>query len=424
MDLFELDRFNPWWKTGKVRAELLMPFHRNLFFELEKFLPLRQMILIQGLRRTGKSTLLFQLIDDLLKKHDSSQVLYFSFDESVFGFRDVLECYQKNILGKSFNDFDKPIFLFLDEIQKVDDWENKLKVYYDLYPKIKIFVSGSASVSLRRKSNESLAGRIFDFTLDTLSFDEFLQLNSKPLNDILARPKLWDRDILPLFYRFLKFGSFPELALEENEELARKYILQNVVERIIYKDLPEEFGLKDLELLKALVFLLGQKPGQLINYHALSKNLHRDQRTIANYIEFLEFGLLVKLVFNYRGSRLASMRKLKKVYLSSPNIAFALNSNPESILPFLLENLVLVKTNAKFFYRNHFEVDFVLPEDDLLTAIEVKSSDVKTKQLEHFNHAFPGKVKKMVIVDFESEGLQGDIQIISAWKFLLFWPKS
>ncbi|MEM3555953.1 MAG: ATP-binding protein [Candidatus Micrarchaeia archaeon] len=420
MDLEEIEKFNPWWRTGTVKEDWLKPYKRKIYFELLKYINKRQVLLIQGLRRMGKTTLMFQLIQELLSKTQPKNILYFSFDEIAFDLKEVMETYQRQVLGRAFDESKERIYLFLDEIQKVDDWENKIKVYYDLYPNLKFIISGSASVSLRKKAKESLAGRVFDFTAEPLSFEEFLELKGEDVRKIKEKPEIWKRRIIPLFHTYLKFGTFPELVNEEDEEAAKKYIINNVVERIIYKDLPEEFKIKDLELLKNLVFLLGKNPGVLLNYKEIAKNLGRDQRTISNYFEYLQFSFLIKFVFNYRGSPLASLRKLKKVYFVTPNIPFALNEKTERIMPALLENLVLLKTNAKFFYKDGYEIDFVLVEDGRVIPIEVKSESIKLKQLRRFIQKFGRKVKKAFIVDFEKEEKIDGIYVVPAWKLLLF----
>lgn len=425
MDIEELEKFNPWWRTNAVKEEWLKPFKRKLYFEVLKYLNRRQILLIQGLRRMGKTTLMFQLIHELLSKTKPKNILYFSFDEIAFDLKDVMETYQKLVLGRTFDETKERIYVFLDEIHKVEDWENKIKVYYDLYPNLKFIISGSASVSLRRRGKESLAGRVFDFTAEPLSFEEFLELRGEDVSGIKKNPNIWKRRIMPLFYTYLKFGTFPELVGEEDEEVARRYIINNVVERIIYRDLPDEFTIKDLELLKNLVFLIGKNPGMLVNYKEIAKNLGRDQRTISNYFEYLQFSLLIRFVFNYRGSPLASLRKLKKIYFATPNIVFALNDKPESILPALLENVVLLKTDAKFFYKNTYEVDFVLVEDGLLIPLEVKSESIKLKQLKRFIQKFSKKVKDAFLIDFEEEGRADGISVLPAWKLLLFgWSRT
>jgi len=323
------------------------------------------------------------------------------------------------ILHSNFEDSPEPIYLFFDEIQKQDGWENTVKTYYDLYPGIRFFLSGSASAGLRKRSTESLAGRILDFTLSPLLFEEFLELNGKNTGKIKEDPDLWKREIIPLFYRYLKYGQFPELARETDETFAKKYLLNTIIERVIYRDLPEEFGIKDIELLRNIIILIGKNPGMIVKYSEISKKFGRDQRTVANYFEYLEYGLLLRFVYNYRGGALASMRKMKKVYFSSPNLVFALTQNLDRVLPLMLENLVACQTGAKFFYRNGFEVDFVAETEDGLVAIEVKNKQNEVSQLLKFREKFTDKTIDSYLLDVEGEGERDGVRIIPVWKFLL-----
>ncbi|MDG6928546.1 MAG: ATP-binding protein [Nitrososphaerota archaeon] len=419
MELEELSRFNSWWTTGLVREAVLEKYKRKLYDELKKNLGRRQALLVWGMRRVGKTVLALQLIDDLLKGGVNPRfIVYFSFDEAPSDVRDVLETYQKLVLNTTFEAIDGTIYVFLDEIQKVQDWESKIKVYYDLYPRVKFVLTGSAAVALRKRSRESLAGRIVAFLLEPLSFEEFLELSGKEVGAVRKNPGLWDREMTGLLYRYMRCGSFPELVGEDDEEFARNYVLGNVIERVVYRDVPQEFGLRDVELLRSLLYLVARNPGAVVNYRELSKNLGRDQRTISNYMEYLEYGLLVRLVHNYRGSPLASARKMKKAYLGTPNLAFAFGQPDSHVAPKLLENLVLVKTDAKFFYRNNFEVDFVLVHEGNLIGIEVKEDESDIRQLKLFLKHFPGKVVKAVLVAAGRETIEG-VEVVPAWEFLL-----
>ncbi|MCX6699301.1 MAG: ATP-binding protein [Methanomicrobiales archaeon] len=415
----ELERFNPWWTKGGVPLEWTQEYRRKLYFAIEPYVKRRQILLVYGLRRVGKTTLMMQVISSLLKFTNPRHILYFSFDEEMFTIKDVLESYQKVILHRNFEDSPGPLYLFFDEIQKRDGWENTVKTYYDLYPDTRFFLSGSASAGLRKRSTESLAGRILNFTLPPLLFEEFLELNGKNTGKIKEDPDLWKREIIPLFYRYLKFGQFPELARETDETFAKKYLLNTIIERVIYRDLPEEFGIKDIELLRNIIILIGKNPGMIVKYSEISKNFGRDQRTVANYFEYLEYGLLLRFVYNYRGGALASMRKSKKVYFSSPNFVFALNQNLDRVLPLMLENLVACQTGAKFFYRDGFEVDFVAETEDGLVAIEVKNKQNEVSQLLKFREKFTDKTIDSYLLDVEGEGEKDGVRIIPVWKFLL-----
>jgi predicted AAA+ superfamily ATPase len=113
------------------------------------------------------------------------------------------------------------------------------------------------------------------------------------------------------------------------------------------------------------------------------------------------------------------MRKMKKVYFSSPNFAFALNLDLDRVLPLMLENLVASQTGAKFFYRNGFEVDFITETESGLVAIEVKRSKQEVKQLKRFIEKFGDKTIDAFVLDAEGEGEKDGVRIVPIWKFLL-----
>ena len=92
---------------------------------------------------------------------------------------------------------------------------------------------------------------------------------------------------------------------------------------IIYKDIEREFRVNDGDLLKALIKMISNRPGMTLNFKAISENIGRDQRTISNYFEYLEFGLLAKIIYNYRENEFISLRKLKKCYPVTPNSRYS-----------------------------------------------------------------------------------------------------
>jgi hypothetical protein len=219
MELRTIEQFNDWWTTGKVRANLLKPYKRPLFHQILKYHDDKQIILVYGLRRVGKTTLFYQLIQQLLDDGvDPGNILYFSFDVTKAELKDVLRTYEQEKLRRNFDSAAR-IFIFFDEIHKTGDWQNELKIFYDLYPNIKFFICGSASISIQKRATESLAGRMYDFMLNPLSFNEFLKLKGVPVE--FDEWQLYERSVLPLFHDYLLKGGFPEILEEESEERRR-----------------------------------------------------------------------------------------------------------------------------------------------------------------------------------------------------------
>jgi len=391
MDMETLLRFNPWWESGEISEELAKPFKRKLFYEVLKVLGKRQIVEIVGLRRVGKTTLLYQLIQTLLKKVNERKVLYFSFDEEIGSVKELIRVYEREVIHKKIEDAGK-VYIFLVEIQKCKNWDSQLKIFYDLYPNIKFFISGSASLLLDKKAKESLAGRVIGFTLKPLSFGEFLEFKGTRIKKL----KLGERTLATQFFDYLKKGGFIELTFEESDKRIREYVRANVLERIIFRDVPEAFGARDLELMKTLVELFCKESGMILNVDSLARDLGRSKLTISNYIYYLRFSMLIRLVKNLRKGFLIASRKRKKVYVNSTAFIYAYRDVREAIERFL-ETYVCAALDLEYYYRDRFEIDFI-KKNKRIVGIEVKSK-VRKSEVEAFSKKLSRLgIKKGIVV--------------------------
>lgn len=122
----ELQNFNPWWRDGKIPPKFI-DRKRKIFIEIIKYLDRRQIVMFTGLRRVGKTTLMYQIIDDLLRKGiNSYNILYFSFDEMRFDLDNSIKQYETEVLREDISK--KKVFILLDEIQKLESWPSKMKL--------------------------------------------------------------------------------------------------------------------------------------------------------------------------------------------------------------------------------------------------------------------------------------------------------
>lgn len=419
LNIEKLFEMNHWWKLGKIKQEFVPSFKRNLFEGVLKYIKLRQIIGIVGLRRVGKTTLFYQLIDYLIKKTDPKNIIYFSFDETKSELQDLFKLYEEDIIKRKIGE--EKIFVFLDEIQKLEDWQNKIKIYYDLYPdKIKFFISGSASLNILLKAKESLAGRIFYFYLDLLSFREFIELRKKDIKEITKNPVLWKKEIRIELNNYL-LKPFPEI-VNMSDDISKKYIKEAVIEKIVLKDLSSLFEIREMEVIEKIINLIASNPGLIINLDDLSKDFGVSRQVISNYLYYLQTCFLVKQVKNFRGSFKVTSRKLKKYYLLHPCFSLSLTS-PE--IGKVMENLVAFKINANYYWREREkEVDFVLKDKEIL-PIEVKYKDsVGKKELKNIlNFMEKFKVKKALVItnDYEDEEVidKKKIKFIPLWTFSL-----
>lgn len=369
--------FNPWWRTGEVPPSLVGR-KRRAFKELQPYLDLRQILILYGLRRAGKTTLMFQIIEELLKKRGVSplQILYFSFDEESEDIAEILKTYEAEVLGERVSD-GRNIYLFLDEIQKLESWPDKVKIVYDLNPNIKIFLSGSAALNLSKGGKESLAGRFFEFPIEPLDFDEYLDFKNIDIDR--RRETVYEAEIKRSLKDFMITGGFIE-ALELDDIRRRKYFREGLLERVIFRDLPESFSVRSADLLQRCMNVFAAHPGMILDYRNLGNDLGYDQRTVSDYVSYLEYAMLVRKLYNYSSNRLTSEKKMRKVYPSNTAFSFALSGESDFLA--LAEQFFANTLKAGFFWRSpqKDEVDLVLASEEGVVPIEIKMrSDIKAR---------------------------------------------
>ena len=350
MERETLERWNEWWFTGKVPAELAPEQARDLFAQLEPLLTSRQVLLVVGLRRTGKTTLLYQLIRRLLEKGiQKDALLYFSFDEKVESVEELLQAYQEQ-RGVDFRN--ERVVVFLDEIQKVPGWENQLKKYYDLYPKMKVIISGSESPFLSAQTKETLAGRVYEFVLPTLSFSEYVRFSGQNPEALPAARAQ------QLCTEFVMQGGFPEMMGKDGRE--RERYAKAVADKVVFQDLAPLTGVRDAEVMKALIETIAVNPGMYMEYQSLAKQLGKDRRSIKSYVQLLEQGFLVRVLGNYRKGRLASLRKTKRAYLTDTSFLAAYKGQvDEAFFGRMVETAVVNGLDGRMFWKNSHEVDLI-----------------------------------------------------------------
>ena len=294
--------FNPWWKG---------PFHldykeRELYAKLQKYLPLPQILAFTGLRRVGKTTILYKIIQDFTEKGTNPRkILYFSFD-------DFKEAELRMVLQAAEELTEvKPQLIIFDEIQKVPGWEGQLKVLYDLLgKKTKILISGSESLFIKKKLKETLAGRIFEFKVELLTFKEFLNFQGLTFHP----SSLYEKELAKAFQEYIQSMGFPELLSITDKEIIKKYIQEGIIDKIIYKDIPALFKVKDVSVLQSLLNVFMHEPGQIIELSALATQFHLSRQTISNYLVYLEESFLLQKLYNFSNNRRKVERKLKKYY--------------------------------------------------------------------------------------------------------------
>lgn len=408
-----LIELNPWWKA----PPRLDYKEREVYAEVQRFMQRPQVVALTGLRRVGKTTLMLKIAEDAMAKgFDPKDVVFFSFDEfRQADIRAVLKEYEA-VLGREFGA--RKHLVLLDEIQKLEGWEDQLKAIYDAQHKhMKVVISGSESLFIRAKSRETLAGRIFEFKVEPLSFREYLAFK-----DVAHEPiGLHGKELARLFDEFVRTLGFPELVGERDKTVIRKYVRESIVDRIVYRDLPGVLKIRDIALMEQLLNIIMEDPGQIVEVSALSKELGASRQTVSTYMSHLEKSFLVRKLYNFSTGRRKVERKLKKYYptVVSVDLLFREDDQARSRI---FEWLVVNQLKAEYFWRDPYknEVDIVLVNGKPV-PVEVKFGNVDSSGLLAFMRKF--KVDKGHVISPDREETHTHdgktISIVPAFKFLL-----
>ncbi len=437
---------NPWWLNKQI-PDFYNSMSKRLYFNL--FYPfvieneIKRALVLMGPRRVGKTVMLFHSIQQLINDGVNPQKIFFiGIDNPIYvnlGLEDILD-----LCKKSLNHSDlKECYVFFDEIQYLKNWERHLKILVDSYPKTKFVVSGSAAAALKWYSTESGAGRFTDFMLPPLTFQEYIHL--KNLNHLIYKGSIsYDDNQIPYcltfdikalnkeFLHYLNFGGYPEVVLSERiQSDMGQYVKNDIVDKVLLRDLPSLYGIKDVQELNRFFTYLAYNTGNEFSYETMSKESGIQKDTLKKYLEYLEAAFLIKVLnkVDLKAKRLKRISRFK-VYLTNSSLRTALFSpivETDNEMGNLVETGVLSqwmhRENLDLNYarwkegRNEGEVDLVLLDDKSfkpLWGVEIKWSNryfYKPKELKslinfcksnNFNKALVSSIDELGVKEIDN----------------------
>jgi len=375
-----LTAFNPWWKSGSIRPEFAKTYKRFAFYEAKKILShesIRRAVVLTGTRRVGKTTIQYQIIESLLKSAINPQrIVFISLDHPLLKLcklNEILDCYHANIYGN------EDCHYFLDEVQYAADWDRWVKTIYDTRPLSRMVATGSASPALKKKATESGVGRWTVMQVPTLSFYEYCEMLDveRPTLPVDARPTAlfrYDKRELTLLMtqlsglqkhlgRYLTVGGFPELALAKDEFLAQAVMREDVVDKVLKRDIPALYNIRNSTELERIFLYLCYCSSNIIAVDAIAKELDGVSRsTVDDYIEYMESANLIYRSFPVEMSGKKVLKAKAKIYIADAAIRNAvlmddnLMTDPEQ-LGITVETAVY-KHIAAFYYQNTTRVGY------------------------------------------------------------------
>lgn len=432
-----LYNFNEQWKDKKVPERFKGTIKRDSFYKIKDYLKERQILSITGLRRTGKTTIIYQLIDSLLENGvDPKNILYFSFDEITTKnpeiIDEIIRYYHATIVQKDLQDKERK-FIFFDEIQKVEDWQAIIKRYYDLKYNLKFIVSGSESLSIRKKTKESLAGRTYEFLINPLSFLEYLKfrginVENKTYEKIYEELIIKQDKIKNLYEKYLLNGGFPE-TIELDIEKTQEYIKNVVLDKIIYSDIPALFKLTNPEILAKIMEIASNNTSGLFELKNIIESLNVSRNTASSYLSYLENSFLIKLSYNYTKSKVKQLRTSRKIYVTDTGIINSIlkrrELKTEEDYGKIVETQVFNEVSDKyetFFWRDkkQNEIDIII-KNKKIAPIEVKyRNEIREKDTKTLNIFMKDKeINEGILITKNLFKTSKNIKYIPSWLFSL-----
>ena len=335
-----LDRLkfdNPWWETGEIESrfsKLPRRSYYQIFYDLLRDKSINRAAILMGPRRVGKTVLVYHAISQLISEGVSSEsILYLSLETPIYTGLS-LDKIVTTFRGLYIHARNSPLYIFFDEVQYHKDWEVHLKSLVDSYPSFRFIATGSAAAALRLKSQESGAGRFTDFLLPPLTFSEYLEFINKTEELIVIEEsdegkKYSTQDIKTLnthFLDYLNYGGYPEAVFSETiQQDPARFIKSDIIDKVLLRDLPNLYGVNDIQELNKLFTVIAYNTGQEITLEGLSQGAGLSKNTLKRYIEYLEAAFLIKTVKRIDNCAKKFKRATSfKVYLTNPSMRAAL----------------------------------------------------------------------------------------------------
>jgi len=481
-----LNRMNTWWSDEPVPDSIYESHRRRDFYTLfNKVVSDREIVTVRGPRQVGKTTIVGQLIDELLieriARHEKEKawllrepesILYLNIDNSQIlsdpeGIIDEsLQVYQDTVLGKSFRNLDKRVYIFIDEIQKCPNWEGELKYYTDTYSNLKFIVTGSVSTLIDRDADETLTGRLDEYTMYPMKFVEYVKYEDV-LDDEVGRSTelraalensvkdgdpaefadklgsaygMMDRvgpEMRSLKDDYLTKGGYPDVL--DKDYTGAYNILDSNLKSTLRGDIPATFGVEKEQSLFTLLNTCAASSGQKINVQNMADRAGIDRDTAERYLGHLNEFFLIETAPKYYRSEYESGGR-KKVYIQDVGHLNTLRGtlsedavrDPETMGK-MLETACSDHLRRLQFYLSNYqdatvpywdaqgEVDFVLSGPSYTLPVEVKAGNPKDRDLrgirnflrdDNYNAEFGLVVNDANVLDTD-----GDLVYVPSWLF-------
>ena len=368
---------------------------------------------ITGMRRSGKSILLLQIMDELKEQGvKDKQIIYLNFEiieNMKYASPDSLNSYISEQIKKN-----QKYYLFFDEIQNVQNWEKVINSFKAKYKdKISIFITGSNSKLLSGELATLIAGRYVSFNIYPFTFKEVCELtNNENKNKY---------ELAELFDNYIKWGGMPQ-RFSQNNEIEIKNYLKDVYNSIVIKDIIERYKIKDIDLFNRIITYIITTPAQTFSAGSLVKYFESENRkvsleTIYNYLEYITESLIVRKAERYdiRGKRILTGKY--KYYVADLGFTEIISEGRKEQIGFKLENIVYNELISRGYNVNvgnigEKEIDFIATKFEKKIYVQVAyllaDEDVINREFGVFDNIkdnYPKYVISMDTLSYSQNGI-------------------
>ncbi len=417
-------KWNAWWESGCVPLNKKLIPRTELLEPITALLKTKETIVLTGVRRSGKSTIMYQLIDTLLKEVPAKNILYFNFDEPLQ--EKTVETLEQ--LFKAFLEINNPKgrkYVFFDEIQSIIQWEQWIKKYYDLYgSEIKFIITGSNSSMLSGNLLKLLTGRVFFKKIFPLSFKEFLKFKNMHIKSITLQKE----EIKHHFFNYLNKGGFPEVSLEESQDINDQR-LREYFDGILLRDIISSKNIRETAKLTELAHYAITNIANLFSYNKIAKATGLALNSLKEYLIYMEEAYLIFQLkyFSYSIKESIMIQQPRKIYCIDNGLRNAVSFKFSKDEGKLAENLVFIALKRQekeiYYWQNKGETDFVIKnKDNTLTAINVCYADrIEEREINALLEIKKTlkKTKELILLTKDLEKYEQGIKFIPLWKWLI-----
>ncbi|MFH1294639.1 MAG: ATP-binding protein [Candidatus Aenigmatarchaeota archaeon] len=425
-----LEEWNYWQKN--VDTDL---FPRDDYIKkIKELLKTKEVVVLKGVRRSGKSTLLKLLIKELQQEISKKQILLVNFEDPRFYPHLGLELLEE--IFETYRTFVNPngkCYILLDEIHYVEAWEKWVRKQRDLHPnEVKILVTGSSSRLLDTEYSTALTGRTLPITVFPLSFKEYLLFSGVKLGDVCGmRLK---RQIKAQLEKYMTVGGFPEMLLTGKQTLVQSYF-----DDILYKDIVDRFAVRDTKMMKRVAHFLLTNVSNEYTYNSLRKMIGSSMDLVRQYIGYIESSYLIYSVNMFSFSLKEQNVNPRKVYCIDNGLRNIVGFKFSEDYGKLYENTVFLELKKTldgspleiYYWKNESgkEVDFIVRHGMKTTAAiqvcwDMRNENTKKREVDALLDAMKEfKLKKGLIITESSEGEESFddkvVEYVPLWKWLV-----